>query len=232
MNSRKTFILLQINDGLFPIGAYSHSYGLETYVQKNIICDAETAFRYIENNIKYNFLYTELLAVKLAFEYAQNNDLDKLSELDEIIIASKTPLEIRSAAVKLSSRFIKTLNNISVEYESDVFEKYSSLSSVKNIIQTYAVSYGVFCAAVGIDKKMALESFLYSQTSGCITNCVKLVPLSQTQGQQLLYRSYHIFEEVLNQLEKLTIEKLCLSTPGFDIRCMQHEGLYSRLYMS
>lgn len=232
MNSRKTFILLQINDGVFPIGAYSHSYGIETYVQKNIICDAETAFRYIENNIKNNFLYTELLAVKLAFEYAQNNDLDKLLELDEIIIASKTPLEIRNAAIKLSSRFIKTLNNISVEYESDIFEKYSNSSVSKDITQTYAVSYGVFCAAVGIDKRMALEAFLYSQTSGCITNCVKLVPLSQTQGQQLLYRSCLIFEDILNQLEKLTIKKLCLSTPGFDIRCMQHEALYSRLYMS
>ena len=37
---------------------------------------------------------------------------------------------------------------------------------------------------------------------------------------------------VLDTLENLTIEKLCLSTPGFDIRCMQHEALYSRLYMS
>jgi urease accessory protein len=232
MNSRKTFVLLQINDALFPIGAYSHSYGIETYVQKNIIYDAETAFRYIENNIKYNFLYTELLSVKLAFEYAQNNDLDKLLELEEIIIASKTPLEIRNAAIKLSSRFIKTLNNVSVEYESDIFYKYSDTCALKDIIHIYAVSYGVFCAATGINKKMAIEAFLYAQTSACITNCVKLVPLSQTQGQKLLYRSYDIFEEVLNQLEDLTIEKLCLSTPGFDIRCMQHEALYSRLYMS
>ena len=28
---RKKFLLLQVNDALFPIGAYSHSYGLETY---------------------------------------------------------------------------------------------------------------------------------------------------------------------------------------------------------
>ena len=30
---RKKFLLLQVNDALFPIGAYSHSYGLETYIQ-------------------------------------------------------------------------------------------------------------------------------------------------------------------------------------------------------
>ena len=33
------------------------------------------------------------------------------------------------------------------------------------------------------------------------------------------------FEEVINKLDELTIDDLCLSTPGFDIRCMQHENL-------
>lgn len=230
MDYKKTFILLQINDALFPIGAYSHSYGLETYIQKNIVYNAETAFEYIENNVKYNFLYTELLAARLAFEYSESNNLDKLLELEEIVTVSKTPLETRTAAQKLASRFIKTLKAIDVKYESDIFSKYADIS--KSEFRTYAVSYGVFCAAVGIDKKSAMEAFLYAQTSASITNCVKSVPLSQTQGQQLLYKSYNIFEEVLDVLENLTIEKLSLSTPGFDIRCMQHESLYSRLYMS
>ena len=30
--SELNFYLLQINDALFPIGAYSHSQGLETYI--------------------------------------------------------------------------------------------------------------------------------------------------------------------------------------------------------
>ena len=30
------FLLLQVNDALFPIGGYSHSYGLETYIQKGL----------------------------------------------------------------------------------------------------------------------------------------------------------------------------------------------------
>ena len=50
-----------------------------------------------------------------------------------------------------------------------------------------------------------------------ITNCVKSIPLSQTQGQQLLYKSHDIFEEVINKLDELTIDDLCLSTPGFDL---------------
>ena len=43
------FLLLQINDSLFPIGGYSHSYGLETYIQKGLVNDGSTARLYIEN---------------------------------------------------------------------------------------------------------------------------------------------------------------------------------------
>lgn len=37
--SQKKFYLLQVNDALFPIGAYSHSQGLETYIQNGIVHD-------------------------------------------------------------------------------------------------------------------------------------------------------------------------------------------------
>ena len=35
--SEKQFYLLQVNDALFPIGGYSHSQGLETYIQRGIV---------------------------------------------------------------------------------------------------------------------------------------------------------------------------------------------------
>ena len=53
--SQKKFLVLQMNDSLFPIGAYSHSYGLETYIQKGIVKDAETAEKYLKMRLQYNF---------------------------------------------------------------------------------------------------------------------------------------------------------------------------------
>ena len=41
---KNIFILFQINDALFPIGAYSHSYGLETYIQKNLIKNSNDVY--------------------------------------------------------------------------------------------------------------------------------------------------------------------------------------------
>ena len=227
---KNLFLLFQINDSLFPIGAYSHSYGLETYIQKKLVNDVDTAFEYLKCNLKSNFLYSELLAINLAYEYSSNGNLNKLLRLDNILNASKSPKEIRLASQKLGSRFIKTLMSSDIAYENNNFIDYVNKS--KDNFPTHTVAYGVFCQSVGREKERAIDGFLYSYTSSTITNCVKSIPLSQTQGQQLLYKSYDIFEEVIEKLDKLTIDDLCISTPGFDIRCMQHETLYSRLYMS
>ena len=228
--NKNIFILLQINDALFPIGAYSHSYGLETYIQKNIVKDIDTVFKYLKCNLKTTILYTELLSISSAYDYAKDNKLNEIIRLEEIINASKIPSEIRLASQKLGSRFIKTVEAIEISTKGQIFNDYIKAS--KEIQPTHSVAYGVFCSAVGIEKIKAIEGFLYSYTSSTITTCVKSIPLSQTHGQRLLYKSYEIFEEILSILPSLTLKDLCISTPGFDIRCMQHETLYSRLYMS
>ena len=92
--------------------------------------------------------------------------------------------------------------------------------------------YGVFCAEMQIPLEEALTHYLYAQTSAIVTNCVKTIPLSQTSGQQLLSGCYGEFDEILKDVMNRSEEDLCLSAPGFDIRGIQHEKLYSRLYMS
>ena len=64
----RRFFLLQVNDALFPIGGYSHSQGLETYIQQGIVHDEETAAEYIGKKLKLNLACTDLLGVRLAYE--------------------------------------------------------------------------------------------------------------------------------------------------------------------
>lgn len=232
-NLRKKFLLLQINDALFPIGGYSHSYGLETYIQKDLVRDGKTAKSYIEHKLKYGFLYAELLPARLAFEYASEVNIEKLVELEEMSQASKLPREIRLASNKLASRFIKTISKLDIPYESDIFHSYlENIKKTQEGLSNYAIVYGVFCAAVSITKEEAMEHFLYAQTSAMVTNCVKSIPLSQTEGQKLLVASCELFSDILETVVYLDESMLYLSNPGFDIRSMQHEFLYSRIYMS
>ena len=201
--SEKQFYLLQVNDALFPIGGYSHSQGLETYIQRGIVHDADTAREYITHKIKWNLAYTELLAARLAYE----------------------------AARKMGSRFAKTIEKLGLSIsETGIFREY--LDARKGKAVNHCCIYGVFCAEMQISLEEALTHYLYAQTSAIVTNCVKTIPLSQTSGQQLLSGCYGEFDEILKDIMNRSEEDLCLSAPGFDIRGIQHEKLYSRLYMS
>jgi len=224
------FVLLQINDSLFPIGGYSHSYGLETYIQKGLVADEHQAMTYLQNNLKYNLCYNEFLGAKLAYDYGQAEDMDGLTQLAIIMDAAKTPSEIRTASYKLGSRFVKSIRAMDVKIEKPIFQDYIQSGVIHK--KHYALLYGLFSACVGIEYTDMIETFIYAQTSAMVTNCVKTIPLSQTVGQKILFQCQPVYREIVNQLKNLIIEDYGISTPGFDIRCMQHEALYSRIYMS
>lgn len=230
MEKTKKFLLLQINDALFPIGGYSHSYGLETYIQKELLADETQAESYVKKKITQNLLYNDLFYCRLAWEAAKEGDMHALEELEEILEAGKVPVEIRDASRKLGSRFVKTLQMSEIPYETSAFRLYIDMRKGKTI--NHVIAYSVFCASIGIDLEECLEHFLYAQTSAMVTNCVKTIPLSQTKGQQILVSCYLCMEQAVEQVQKLPMELLGAGAPGFDIRCMQHEGLYSRIYMS
>lgn len=223
----KDFLLLQINDALFPIGSYTHSFGLETYIQKNLVHNKTTALDYIKSNLNTQFLYTELLSLKLSFEYAKNNDLKEILKLEEYICLSSSPMELRNANQKLGTRFLKTIQTLSLEADH-FFKQY--LQNTLN--PTHSTAYGVFCACLDLNFKKSLEHYLYAQTSNNVTNCVKTIPLSQNDGQKILFELQDVFEEVLLKLENLDRSYLCACSIHNDIKAMQHQNLYSRLYMS
>lgn len=229
----RQFYLLQVNDALFPIGGYSHSQGLETYIQKGIVHDWKTACEYITQKLRWSLLYTDLLGVRLAFEYAKAHDVEGLSRIEDILEASRIPMEQREASRKMGSRFAKTITQLDVADGGEtaaIFDEYLEKRKGKTV--SHCCVYGVFCAALDMELGDVLAHYLYAQTSAMVTNCVKTIPLSQSTGQKLLCGCYEEFTELLDEVMKYTEEDLCLSAPGFDIRGIQHEKLYSRLYMS
>ena len=157
--SEKQFYLLQVNDALFPIGGYSHSQGLETYIQRGIVHDADTAREYITHKIKWNLAYTGLLAARLAYEAAEKKDLQELLYLEELLEASRIPMEQREAARKMGSRFAKTIEKLGLSIsETGIFREY--LDARKGKAVNHCCIYGVSLDRMEVGKggvKCALD---------------------------------------------------------------------------
>ncbi|MGB3344819.1 MAG: urease accessory protein UreF [Aequorivita sp.] len=221
--------ILHITDPTLPIGGFSHSNGLETYVQQNLVKNASTTQEFVESMLKNNFKYNDALAVRLAYEFADEKDLVEILKLDNECQALKAPREVREASQKLGTRLIKIyaalLNDPFLNQINDHIEN-------KQMQGHYSVIYGIVTSILKIDKEKAVCAFLYNAAVGMVTNAVKLVPLGQTDGQHIIYSVQELIENITIEILELNRDMLGVCNTALDIKCMQHEHLYSRLYMS
>lgn len=219
------FLLLQVNDSLFPIGGYTHSFGLESYIQLGSIKTKQDALRYIISNLNTQILHTDLLAIKLIFD--SREDLEEILKIEEYINVSASPRELREGCLKLGQRFIKTIQAMNLE-KNIFFQSYAQ----KTQTPVHASAYGVFCMSYDIDMELAIKHYMYAQASSIVTNCVKTIPLSQNDGQAILSSLHQEFCQIYLKMQDLDWRDFCNASVHNDIKAMQHEVLYSRLYMS
>ncbi|CZQ85228.1 urease accessory protein uref [Trichococcus palustris] len=232
MKNDQHYLLHQINDSQFPVGSYAHSFGLETYIQAELIQDDEAVFQYIKSNLMNSVLYNEVLAISQAYDAAEQEKIEDCLRLEKKIRALRPQKEIREAYEKIGSRFVKTIDKMQITADLSGFHSYVDECGMQGLASTYSVAYGVLCANLQIEKEEALQGFLFSNTLNSVINCVKAVPISQLSGQKIMVQCYPVFDEMIEKCLSLSEDDLGKASPGFEIRSMQHENLYSRLYMS
>ena len=225
--------LLHIADPTLPIGGYSHSNGLETYVQKGLVNSTETAALFLKNMLSSSILHNDAAYVRLTYEVMGKKDnYAKVLELDEECSAMKSPREIREASHKLGTRLLKIFIEENDSSKNKFLTKFGEYVTKNISVGNYPVVYGALCYLMEIPLEEALTAFYFSTATGMVTNAVKLVPLGQLEGQKILFEVKKSIPEWVKKTLKLEEDKIGLSNVGFDLRSMQHERLYSRLYMS
>ncbi len=222
--------LLHLADPTLPIGGYTHSNGLETYVQQGLVSDKESADQYVRHNLWYNLKYNDAALMKLAYDATVLHDITTLRELDQECNALKAPREIRQASQKLGLRLYKIFSRY--QQTHPLVTAWETCIQQKEVYSHYCIMYGLFAAVMQIPLVEAMQAYYYNAAIGMVTNAVKLVPLGQLDGQDILYYLHEDLVQLSEESLNMDRNLIGLCTIGFDIRCMQHERLYSRLYLS
>jgi len=221
--------LLHLVDPTLPIGGFNHSNGLETFVQQGKIRDKASLEEYVRTQLLQNWIYNDGAYLSLAFDAMQAGDLNQLLILDETLSATKIARESREGSYKLGVRLLK----IFIRYENaPLLQQFQQAINEQRAKGYFPIVFAMVASAMALDKADTLYAFYYNALVGSVTNGVKLIPLSQMDGQDILFALREPISHAVEQSLNPDPEWLGVATLANDIRAMQHEQLYTRLYMS
>ena len=99
--------IIQICDSNFPIGSFNHSYGMESYLRNNKITCAEGLKEYLDVFLNNVFIYSDGLAIKMLYQYMDENQFEKIIDLDRSLIVQTVAKETRNGSKLVASRMIR-----------------------------------------------------------------------------------------------------------------------------
>ncbi len=217
--------LLQLASPALPVGAYGYSEGLEILVERELINNPQQLKAWIDQELSYGAIRLEAAIMVRAYESLQADDVEALNDWNAWASAAKETSELRSQSWQMGNSLIRLL----VELEPE-------LQSVAGRVGTpcnYAIAFGIAAAYWQIPLMAALVGYLHSWASNLINAGVKLIPLGQTVGQQLLLELAPQLSVVSQEIVVLDErEQLHSCTWGLALSSMAHETQYTRLFRS
>lgn len=228
-NKKGALWLLQTLGSTFPVGGFQHSFGLETYIKKGKITNVASLKEYLIWLLKQNISQFEGLAFAKAHKLGVCGNLAELKELDQTMTAMRLSKENRTASLKMGVAFLRQVQ--SLEEEEQVTTYFKQAKADKSL-GNYCVVAGYFAGLYNTTLEESLLAFLFSSINNLLQVGIKSIPLGQTEGQRMFYELYPEVLQTCENIAQNTQSPLSNFTPYQDIMSMQHEVLYTRLYMS
>lgn len=219
--------MMQSLDAFFPVGAFTLSNGLEDYVLRDRIQTGKDLEDYIRGFLQI-FPCSDLGIVSLAYRNARDREV--ILELDAVGTVMKGASEVRSGSIRMGRRYMKA--RAAIGDLGEMLDWYQQCVRMGTASGLHPAAIGLYGAEKGLPEEMVLTMYGYSALSAIVNNCVKLVPLSQMEGQRVLFSSMKDLSRAVGDAMKTDIMDLGVSGCGMEIHCMNHEELYSRQYMS
>lgn len=216
--------LLQLASPALPVGAFSYSEGLETLVQHQQITGVDELEHWLEQELRYGAIRVEASVLIHAYDCVLAGDLDTLQYWNHWLSAFRETEEFREQSWQMG----RALTRLLPELDIALREPLDACGERCN----FAIAFAIAATHWQIDRPSTLAGYLHSWASNLIGAGIKLVPLGQTQGQQLLMRLHPLLDETADMILANPTEGECNCGWGLAIASMTHETLYSRLFRS
>ncbi|MBW4498553.1 MAG: urease accessory protein UreF [Scytonema hyalinum WJT4-NPBG1] len=216
--------LLQLASPALPVGAYSYSEGLETLVENGTINHQAALQHWLEAELRYGAIRLEAAVMVRAYQSVKVGDFKALSYWNMWLSAARETEELRGSSWQMGRSLIQLVSKL----EPQIMPIVNSVGNPCN----YAIAFGIAAADWDINIKAALLGYLHTWASHMMTAGVKLIPLGQTVGQQLMRTLQGLLCDVVVEIMKLEDDELGCCSWGLSLASMMHETQYTRLFRS
>ena len=216
--------LLHLCDSLFPIGAFSHSDGLEAATQSGRVGGGADLEHWMRATLDQTLRRLEGPTVKGAWRAFSCGRFDHLQDLAAESSALRPSSTGREASRAMGSRLLRTWNEIRPH------AGVAALISGGTVV-TLPVAFGVVAAAADVSERDAIAGYAYTRLAATVSAAMRLLPLGQRESHRLLAAALDLVPQMTDQV--IDEEALARSfSPSLDIAAMSQQYLHSRLFRS
>ncbi|SEQ53221.1 urease accessory protein [Amphritea atlantica] len=213
--------LMQLSSVSLPVGGYAFSQGLEYAIDTGWIRNAQQVSEWLEQQLLYSVAQTDLPLLRLAMTAAASQDQQQLQQCNDLALACRETRELRLT----DSAMGEAMNRLLVSLDlSQPLPPSAELS--------FVVLFGIAAQNWQIDYPTTALGFLWSWLENQVAAATKLVPLGQTQAQQLLGELQPLLPQAISRADAVTDDEIGSGLQGLAIASAGHETQYSRLFRS
>jgi urease accessory protein len=215
--------LQQLTDSALPTGAFAHSLGFESYIERGLVRD-ETSFGvWLSAFISQQLTYSDALAIRLLYERAS------VAELDALLTAQLLPRQLREASIKMGGRLLEIGTEI---FPSPGLAEYRELVTSGRAAGHQPLAFAVIARSLAVPLGEALTAYLFAAVTSLTQNAVRAIPLGQNAGQRILRKAADDVAAAAERVGHLTPGDFGAVSPGLEIAQMRHERQRARMFMS
>ena len=218
--------LLQLCSANLPVGGFAFSQGLEFAVEAGWLHNVATTSSWISLNLQESIARTDLAILKRLYTALAQQDFDAFITWNQHLIACRESQELLLADVAMGKalvRLIKQLNRVDSE-------RYQPLLALKDI--SFVSAFALCAYLFELDCFSAQSGYCWTYIDNQVAAATKLVPLGQTQAQNLLFDLTDKIASVIEHANSFADEDIGASLPHLAMASAWHESQYSRLFRS
>jgi urease accessory protein len=223
--------LLQLCSANLPIGGFAFSQGLETAIDLGWISTKKDLYNWVATILHESITKTDLALLHRQWQALYDNDLNSFDDNEHLVFATRETSELLAAECAMGSALIRLITNLKVK--DHTFDRLSLPFYIEHYPKlSFVSSFAIASHLFELDMEMTLYGFTWTFIDNQVAAGLKLIPLGQTDGQNLLFSlSNHIPECVSITLRQQT-NSIGQSMAGLAIASSLHEQQYSRLFRS